>query len=181
VGKHGIVEDAPRPDAAVAAVVFAPCVDVLDASPGNCTAACGLTEAAALMPPVDPADPAAVADPPVAGPVAGVAVNDVDAFVEAVFDEVTSDEPAPQLPMNKPADVEQGVPGRLVPFTVVVSNAPVAEEAVLDAADVLVSNVMMFWDAPCEAIWASAAAEVASQIITEKPAMRCIEPSSRCR
>jgi hypothetical protein len=175
VGKHGIVEDAPRPDAAVAAVVFAPCVDVLDASPGNCTAACGLTEAAALMPPTDPADPAAVADPPVAGPPAGAAVNDVDVF--DVVDETAPDELAPQpSAIERPPMNEQGVPGIPARFTVVVVNVPGAEEAVLD--DGVVANVLGSSAVPfCEASWAWAATDVASQMITEKPAMRCIEPS----
>jgi hypothetical protein len=41
-------------------VVFAACVELLRASPGNCTAVCGLTDAEALMPEVDPdAEPGA--------------------------------------------------------------------------------------------------------------------------
>lgn len=49
-GEQKAVEGTPACDA----VVAAPCVAVLGASPGNCLAVCGLTDAGVLMPPVDP-------------------------------------------------------------------------------------------------------------------------------
>jgi hypothetical protein len=152
-GEQGMADDEPNPAPAPApdAVLWAPCVEVLGASPGNCTAACGLTDGDALMP------DAAPADPDVVEPAAGVAVNDVDAFEEAGFGEVTPDEPASQpnaierLPMNEPPAVEQGAPRRFAPFTLVA--APVGEEPELDdvpAADVLVPDIVPFGAMPCE-------------------------------
>jgi hypothetical protein len=150
-GEQGMADDAPNPAPAFDAVLRAPCVEALGASPGNCTAACGLTDADALMPDAVPADPDVVVEP-----AAGAAVNDADAFDEAAFDEVTPDGPASQpnaierLPMNEPPTVEQGVPGRLAPFTVVVS--PVEEEpglAFVPAADALVPDIFPFGTVPC--------------------------------
>jgi hypothetical protein len=43
----------PEADGADAAVVFAVCVELLEPSPGNCVARCGLTDGEALMPTVD--------------------------------------------------------------------------------------------------------------------------------
>jgi hypothetical protein len=120
-GKQGI-GDAPCPAAALDAVLLAPCVEAFDASPGNCTAACGLVDGAALIPAAALAD----ADPVVTGPAAGAGVNDVDAF-DGPVDEPTPDEPASQpsaierLPMNEPP--EQGAPGRLAVPVVVALNA----------------------------------------------------------
>jgi hypothetical protein len=145
-----MADDVPNPAAPPDAVLWAPCVEALGASPGNCTAACGLSDGDALMPDAAPAD----AD--VVEPAAGAAVNEVDAFDEAAFDEVTPDEPASQpnaierLPMNEPPAAEQGVPGRFAPFTVVLG--PVAEEPVLDDVpdiDVPVPDIVPF-TAPCE-------------------------------
>ena len=139
MGEQGMLDDPLNPPAADDAVVFAPWVEVLDTSPGNCTADCGLTDGEALIPGAAPDDP----KPVVTGPPAGTAENDVGAL-----DEATPDEPALQpsaierLPMNEPPDVEQGVPGRLAPFTVVASKVP--EETVPDdvpVADVLVADV----------------------------------------
>jgi hypothetical protein len=143
VGEQGILDDAPSP-VPVAAVVFAPCVEVFGVSPGNCTAACGLTDADALIPAAPPAD----ADPIAAEPAAGANVGDVDVFDEATPDESLS-QPSPieRLPMN-----EQDVPGRLVPFTVVESNT---EEVVLDSVlvvDVPAPDVVPFWKVPCETV-----------------------------
>ena len=45
VTEHGGVDEAA---AGADAVVFGACVELLRASPGNCTAVCGLTDAAAL-------------------------------------------------------------------------------------------------------------------------------------
>ncbi len=164
VEEQGMLDDPTDPDAAVVAVVLAPCVELLEASPGNCTAACGLTEAEALIPgaAVAAADPT-VADPTVSELAAGVAVNDVDAFDEVVmFDEATPDEPPLQLsaierlPMNEPPEAEQGVPGRLAAFIVVALNAAVAEEeAVPDGvlvADVLAPGVVPPCEPVCEAV-----------------------------
>jgi hypothetical protein len=150
-----MLDDPLNPAAADDAVVFAPWVEVLGASPGNCTADCGLIDGEALMPgAAAPADPS----PVVTGPPAGTAANDVEAFDELALDEITADESAPQpsaierLPMNEPP-VEQGVPGRLAPLTVVASKVPVAEEAVLDdvpVADVLVADVVPLGAVLCE-------------------------------
>jgi hypothetical protein len=141
VGEQGILDDAPSP-VAVAAVVFAPCVEVLGVSPGNCTAVCGLTDADALIPDAPPVD----ADPIAAAPPAGADVGDVDVFDEATPDEPLS-QPSPieRLPMN-----EQDVPGRLVPFTVVEPNT---EELVLDSVlvvEVPAPSVVPFWMVPWE-------------------------------
>jgi len=62
-----VLEDAPAeaPVAAGAdAVVLGDCVVVFGVSPRNCTAVCGLIDAAAFMPPTDPVS---VADPPDGG------------------------------------------------------------------------------------------------------------------
>jgi hypothetical protein len=153
VAEQGMLEDALGPGAADMAVVLAPCFELLEASPGNCTAACGLTDGEALMP------AAALADPTVVEPAAGAAVNDValdePAVNEPVFDAVAPDEPLSQLsaverlPMNEPPD-EQGVPARLAPLIVVAWSA---DEAVLDdvvVADVLVPVVVPPWEPVCE-------------------------------
>jgi hypothetical protein len=145
VGEQGIRDEAPNP-VAVAAVVFAPCVEVFGVSPGNCTAVCGLTDADALIPAAPPPD----ADPIAEEPAAGANVGEVDILVEpTLLDEVVADElasqpsPIERLPMN-----EQDVPGRIVPFPVVDSNA---EEVVLDSVlvvDVPVPEVVPFWKVP---------------------------------
>jgi hypothetical protein len=117
-----------------AAVVFAPCVEVLRASPGNCSADCGLSDGEALIPGAAPADP----NPVVTGLPAGAAAADVEGFDELAVEAATPDELAPQpsamerLPMNAPPDAEQGVPGRLALFMVVVSKVPVADVLVAD-------------------------------------------------
>jgi hypothetical protein len=148
VGEQGILEDAPSP-AAVAAVVFAPCVELLGVSPGNCTAACGLTDADALIPGAPPAE----ADPVAAEPATGANVGDVDVFDEAVPDEPLS-QPSPieRLPMNEQEAPGRLVSGKLVSFAVVESNA---EEVVLDSVlvvDVPTPGVVPFWKAPCETV-----------------------------
>lgn len=128
MGEQGMVDDPPNPAAPAEAEVFAPWVEVLDASPGNCTATCGLTEGEALMPGAAPADP----NPVVTAPAAGAAEKDVGAFDEPALDEVALDEPASQpsamerLPMNEPP-AEHGVPGRLAPFDVVASGTAPCE------------------------------------------------------
>ena len=150
-----MLDDLLNPAAAVDAVVFAPWVEVLDASPGNCTADCGLTDGETLIPGAAPADPS----PVVTDPRAGAAENDVGAFDELALEEVTPDEPVLQpsaierLPMNDLPAVEQGVPGRLAPLTVAASKAPVAEAPVLDdvpVADVLVAGVVPLGAVLCE-------------------------------
>lgn len=118
-----MLDDAPCPAAALDAVLFAPCVEALGASPGNCTAACGLTDGEALMPAAELAD----ADPAAAGPAPGVAVNDVDAFDEPTPDELASQPSAiERLPMNEPP--EQVVPGRLAAPVVVAPNAEALDD-----------------------------------------------------
>jgi hypothetical protein len=128
-----MLDGPPNPAAADDAVVFAPCVEVLGASPGNCTADCGLSDGEALIPGAAPADP----NPVVTG-LPAEAANDVGGLGELGLGEVTPDEPAPQpsamerLPMNEPPDVEQSVPGRLALLTVVASKVPVADVLVAD-------------------------------------------------
>jgi hypothetical protein len=140
-----MLDEALNPAAPVDAVVFAPCVELLRASPGNCTAVCGFTEADALIPGAALAEP----DPVVTGPPAGAAVTDVDVFDEAAPGEVVPDEPASQpsaVERLAMPDVEQGAPGRLAP-KVVVPNAPVAEpvlSVVPAAADGLVLDIVPF-------------------------------------
>jgi hypothetical protein len=148
VGEQGTLEDAPSP-VAVAAVVFAPCVELLGVSPGNCTAACGLIDADALIPGAPPAD----ADPIAAEPAAGANVGEVDVFDEAIPDEPPA-QPSPieRLPMNEQAAPGRLVPAKLVPFTVVEPNA---EEVVLDSVlvvDVPAPDVAPVWKAPCETV-----------------------------
>jgi hypothetical protein len=167
-----MLDDPPNPAGAGDAVVLAlaPWVDALGASPGNCTADCGLS-GEALIPGAAPADP----NPVVTAPPAGAGANDDGGFDELALEEVTPDEPAPQpsaierLPMNEPPGVEQGVPGRLVRLTVAALKVPVA--------DVLVADVVPLGDMLCETTWAWAAADVASHASSKKPAMRCIQLS----
>jgi hypothetical protein len=166
-----MLDDPLNPAAVDDAVVLAPWVDALGASPGNCTADCGLSDGEALIPGAAPADP----NPVVTGPPAGAGANDDGTFDELPLKEVLPDEPAPQpsaigrLPMNEPPEIEQGVPGRLAPLTVVASKVPVA--------DVLVADVVPLGDVLCETIWPWAAADVASHASSKKPAMRCIQLS----
>jgi hypothetical protein len=143
VGEQGRL-DPLNPATADEAVVFAPWVEVLGASPRSCSADCGLSDGEALIAGAAPADP----NPVVTGPPAGVAADDVGGFDELALEAVTPDEPASQpsamerLPINAPPDVEQGVPGRLALLAVVASKVPVA--------DVLVADVVPLGAVLCE-------------------------------
>lgn len=135
-----MLDDAPCPAAALDAVLFAPCVEALGASPGNCTAACGLTDGEALMPAEELAD----AGPVAAGPAPGAAVND-----EPTPDELASQPSAiERLPMNEPP--EQVVPGRLAAPVVVAPNAEALDDVTV--AEVPAADIVPFCEAPCETV-----------------------------
>ena len=94
-------EDEADPADPAAAVVFAPCVELLEPSPGNCTAACGSLDGEALMPGAAPADPCPVVTEPDANE---PDVNELDPLADPVpADVVMSDEPSSH---SEPAETE---------------------------------------------------------------------------
>jgi hypothetical protein len=142
VAEQGADEDPLNPaDAALEAVVFAPWLDRLGASPGNCTADCGLTDAEALLPSAPPPEPS----PVVTEPLVGGDADDVEALVDGpVLNEAVPDAPVLQPSaieglLVKELPAEHGAPGRLAAFTVAVPNAPVPAALLADGVPVAVA------------------------------------------
>ena len=157
-----------------AAVVFGACDELLEPSPGNCEARCGLSEADALMPTVPDVLSLFAALGDGTGTVVGIVLAGTLSGSEP--------QPVPVPPAGWLFD-EHGVSLRLVPPVVgwLATVGPVGDTvlpgAVVPAAVPVVVVLGIAVEFCDEVVWACAAPQLARHRMTAEANMRCIASS----